>query len=151
AALGLRGLLKQALDNQDLGSAAELAARARLATPGDPWLAETLFMLLVKAGRFREAGDLVEDAARYKAMSRDVANRRRAQVLYELAAKSEVSGDPAGALTYAKQANAADPDFAPAAIRLARYYAAADKLRRADRILARAFAGRPDPELIRAA
>jgi HemY protein len=148
--LGLRGLLTQALERGDETRAIELAARARTVTPGDRGLVDTLFALLVKAGRLREAQDLLSDAVRRKALPAGEVARRRALVLNERAAQAAAEGDSRHAFDFAKQAVAADPGFSAAVLRLAGLHAAAGRRRRAAGVLEMAWSRQPAPGLAEA-
>lgn len=149
-ALGLRGLLKQALERNDDAAAIDLATRCRIITPADRWLAETLFELLVDAGRLREAQDLLTDALRKKALPRHEAASRRAGLMLQRAQQAVKSGDEKFAMDFARQALKADPALTDAAVCLARLYADAGKKRRADAVLKAAWTERPDAALARA-
>ncbi len=150
AAVGLRGLLDQALACGDADAAIDLAGRARVINPADSWLADILFAQLIKAGRLREAQDLTADAERRSAWPRGDALHRRALVLNERAARAAADGDSRNAATFAKQALAADPGLIPAALRLSEAQAAAGRTRRGAAVLEKAWASRPTPELARA-
>jgi HemY protein len=150
AALGLRGLLTQALERGDTDTAIELAERARLLGPSDTWLADTLFKLLVKADRLREAQELVADAAKRKAFAPAEATRRRALVLNERAARALAEDDQRTAIDLSTQALKADPGLTAAALRLAQLTAAANKQRRAATILEKAWTRQPAPALAQA-
>lgn len=148
---GLRGLLREALDQGDATAAIDLANRARKLAPADPSLADTLFGLLLRAGRLDEAEDLVDDAARRRAMTAAVAKRRGALISHERATRAASAGDANAALDHARRAVAADPTFAAAAATLARLYAAAGRDNRADSVLVEAWKRQPAPELLAAA
>ncbi len=148
--LGLRGLLEQALARHDDSAAIDLATRARAFSPDDGWLVETLFVLLLKRGRLREAHDLIADAGRNKALPATVLARHRALVLNERAARAEASGDRRDAVTLAGQAATSDPGLTAAALRLARLQATAGRPRRAAAVLEAAWARQPVPALARA-
>lgn len=150
AALGLRGLLRHALEQGDDAQAIDLATRARIASPDDRWLAETLFGLLIKRGQLREAQDLLNDAIRRKALPKDEAGHARALVLNERAARAVAEGDQRAALDFARQAVKADPGLTAAALRLAGLFTRTGKTRQAAGVIERAWARRPDPALARA-
>jgi HemY protein len=151
ASLGLRGLLDQAIKRGDDAAAISLATRARILTPGDAGLADTLLKLLIRQDRLSEALDLVADARRHKAFTVPEAARRRALLLNQRADKAAgEEGGEASAANYARQALAADPSLAPAACRLAAALVAGGKLRRAASVVEKAWAREPLPELARA-
>jgi len=150
-ALGLRGLLQEALGAHDSDKAIELAMRARRRSPGDRWLAETLFELLVHAGRAREAEALVEDARKKGAMNDETATRRRAVLAHMRANHAQSAGSLRDALDHARRAVKADPGFAVGAATLALHHIAAGQKRRAMRVLTEAWKRSPGPELMAAA
>ena len=147
ALMGWRGLLELALAEGKRDQALEMAQGARALAPTDPALADSLFTLLVEAGRLAEAQDLLADAGRRKAMSRERTARRRALVLNERARRAERDGDAKDAISFAKQALSADPALADATLRLARLQAAQDLPRQAATALEKAWKLDPLPEL----
>lgn len=149
-ALGLRGLLKLALDRGDETAAIDLAAQSRLVTPADRWLTDTLFDLLVRNDRLREAQDLLEDAVRKKALPREEAEVRKARLLQDRAGKAAAEGDERSAIDFARQALKIDPALTPATLCLARLYADAGKTRRAAAVLETAWTRHPDAALAQA-
>jgi HemY protein len=147
ALMGTRGLLELALAQGQRGQALELARECRKLAPGDGALAELLFTLLMETGQLAEAQDLLADAGKRKALSRDQTARRRALVLNERARRAERDGDSKDAIAYAKQALAADPALADAALRLARLQAAQDLARQAASVLEKSWKLEPLPEI----
>lgn len=150
AALGVRGLLDAALQDNDIAGATELAERARGLSPDDGWLAETLFGLLVRQGEWQRVEELLADAERRKSMTPEALIRRRALLLNQRAARAEDGGDTRGALISAAKAFAADPTVTAAAVRLANLYAADGRRRKAVTVLEKAWRAAPAPELVRA-
>jgi HemY protein len=144
-ALGLRGLLRQAIERRDTVAAVELAGRARMASPADPYPAEILFKLLLAQGRFREASELAREAGRSGAFTD--APRRRAIALRAQAEKASRDGDMRAARDLARRAAKLAPDFPPAAALLADFLAAAGHKRAAGKILARAWTRQPAQDL----
>jgi len=151
AALGLRGLLREALAAGDRDDAIELAERARRLNPDDPWLVETLFGLLVQAGRAKDAEALVEAAGRRRGMPPSLAQRRRAVLAHMRALEAQAAGQLRAALEHARRAVKSDPSFSVAAAALALQHGAAGEKRRALRVLADAWKRSPGPELVAAA
>jgi len=151
AALGLRGLLREAIANNDTDAAIDFASRARRLSPADPWLAETLFGLLVHAGRPKEAEALVDDAQKRGAMTPALANRRRAVLAHVRAKEAHGLGHLRDALDHARRAVRNDPRFAVGAAALALHHIASDQRRRAVKVLTEAWKHSPGPELMAAA
>jgi HemY protein len=150
AALGLRGLLKLALDSGDDAAAIDLATRSRVITPSDRWLTDCLYDLLLRSGRLREAQDLLDDAVRKKALPRDEAFSRKARLLQDRASRAVSEGDLPSAIDFARLALKADPGLTAASLCLARAYSDSGKSRRAASVLEAAWAQRPDPVLAQA-
>ena len=147
ALMGARGLLELALARGKRDEALALAREARALAPGDGPLAELLFTLLMETGQLAEAQELLADAGKRKALSREVTARKRALVLNERARRAERDSDARDAVTYAKQALSADPSLADAALRLARLQTAQDLLRQAATVLEKSWKIDPLPEI----
>lgn len=147
ALMGTRGLLELALAQGQRDQALVLAAEARRLAPSDGALAELLFTLLLENGQLAEAQDLLADAGKRRALSRDAVARRRALVLNERAWRAERDSDATDAIAYAKQALSADPSLADAALRLARLQSAQDLARQAATVLEKSWKIEPLPEI----
>ncbi len=150
AALGLRGLLKQALDRGDDIAAADLAGRARLISPGDGWLLELQYRLAVKAARWPEAQALIAEAKRHKAISPQEAKRRTALMLTARAEAAAADGLWTEVQSLGKRAVAADKGLTAAALLLARAYGQLQRPRAAAAVLEQAWSHSPAPALAEA-
>lgn len=132
AFLGLRGLLRQALDAGDLVLAADIARRAELAHPGSAWLRAERARLALQTGAWAEALALAGPEA------------PRAVIAI---AAAEATADPMGALRLAREAFTADPAFAPAALAYASRLRRAGQERKAAQTVERAWTLAPHPDL----
>ena len=132
AFLGLRGLLRQALDARDWTLAADLARRAELAHPGAAWLRTERARLALRTGSWAEALALSGPEAPRAVMA---------------TAAAEAATDPIQALRLAKDAFAADPKLAPAALAYATKLRAGREARKAEKVIEKAWAAAPHPEL----
>ena len=132
AFLGLRGLLRQALDAQDYTLAADVARRAELAHPGASWLRSERARLALRTGSWAEALALSGPDAPRAVMA---------------TAAAEAATDPIQALRMAKDAFAADPKLAPAALAYASRLRAGRESRKADNVIEKAWAAAPHPDL----
>ena len=130
--LGLRGLLRQAIQRGDWPAAQRLAREAEAAQPGAAWLREERETLALRTRDSREALAVAPPGA--------------AQAGLALAAAGQ-EPDLARAADYEKQAFRADPGFAPAALAHAARLRAAGSARRARAVLEEAWAARPHPDL----
>ena len=150
AFLGLRGLLNQALRDGDLETAMTLARRAHKLRPRTPWVARTLADLQVQAGLWDDAVRTLRSAARHKAIASAESRRKQAAALYGQSLEAEAQGRPAEALALMRRAYKLAPGLGPVAARLAAMLAAAGEERRAGKILQKAWARGPHPDLARA-
>jgi HemY protein len=130
--LGLRGLLRQAMQRQDWAAAQRLAQEAEAAQPGAAWLREERQVLALRMRDWREALALAAPDAPRAALA--------------LAASLQEE-DPARAAEFEKQAFAADAAFAPGAIAHAKRLAAAGGARRARSVLEQSWMAAPHPDL----
>jgi HemY protein len=130
--LGLRGLLRQAMQRQDWDAALALARDAEAAQPGAAWLREERAQLAVRTGNWREALALAAPEA------------PRAGLALAAAAQEP---DPARALELERQAFEADPGFAPATLAYALRLRENGSPRRARAVLEQGWQAGPHPDL----
>jgi HemY protein len=130
--LGLRGLLRQAIDRGDWPQALMIANQAEAVRPGTAWLRQQRAELALQTENWAEALDLIGLDARRSAY-------------YIAAANAEP--DPGRALGYAKQAWKEDPTFPPAVLAYVGRLRAAGKERRARACVAEAWRRSPHPDL----
>ncbi len=145
--LGLRGLILQALREGDDERALDYAQRAYPLQPAAPWLLDTLVSLHSKAGRWRAAQKLVEEAQRRKRLPADVGRRQQAALLTERARTALNNGALADAFEQVRRAHDLDPALPPAAELLARLVADDGRVRRARKVLERTWRVAPHPAL----
>jgi HemY protein len=130
--LGLRGLLRQAMQRQDWAAAQRLAKEAEAAQPGAAWLREERQVLALRMQDWREAFALAAPDGPRAALA--------------LAASLQEE-DPARAAEFEKQAFAADAAFAPAALAHAKRLGDAGGGRRARGVLEQAWLAAPHPDI----
>ncbi|MEN9498700.1 MAG: hypothetical protein RIS83_519 [Pseudomonadota bacterium] len=130
--LGLRGLLRQAMQREDWPEAKRLAREAEAAQPGAAWLREERRLLAERTQDWREALALCPP------------DGPRAALALAAAAQEE---DAARAAELEKRAVAADAKFAPAAIAHAARLEAAGSHRRARGVLEAAWLAAPHPDI----
>ncbi len=119
-ALGLKGLLGQAVQRGDHAAALEYARRAWSSSVPGEGLAATLFDLQARAGQWGEAEMTLAEAKKRGAMTADELRRRQALVFNERAGLAEAAGDAAEGAGLAMKAHAADPTLVAAACRAAK-------------------------------
>ena len=132
AFLGLRGLLRQAIEREDWAEATALARQAEAVEPGAAWLRRERFRLAVRAGEWSDALALADADAPKAALA---------------AAAAEAESDAGRALRLAKQAWKADPSLSPAALAYATRLRAAGRERRALVVIRHSWAIAPHPDL----
>ncbi len=132
--LGLRGLLRLAVDRQDWDRATAVAAEAEKVHPGAAWLREERRLVAQQTGQWQEALRLSGP------------DTKAALAL----AAAEHETDPKAALAFAQTAWEAEPTLAPAAIAYARRLREAGRDRQAHDVLRHAWSARPHPDLAEA-
>lgn len=132
--LGLRGLLRLAVEREDWERAAAIAASAEKAHPGARWLADERRHMAQQTGQWAEALRLSPPEG-------------RAAMAIEA---SRQDGDPKASLALAKQAFDAEPGLPAAAILYAEKLRENGRDRQADDALRQAWVANPQPELAQA-
>jgi HemY protein len=145
--LGLRGLILQALRDGDDERALDYAQRAYPLQPSAPWLLDTLISLHSKAGQWRAAQKIVEEAQRRKRVPAEVGRRQQAALLTERAQSAMSRGSLSDAFEQIRRAHDLDPALPPAAELMARLVADDGRVRRARKVLEHAWRVAPHPAL----
>ncbi len=130
--LGLRGLLRQAVDRRDWSEALVISKQAEATHPGAAWLRQQRAELALQTENWAEALELV-------------GSDPRRPVYYIAAADAEP--DTARALGFAKQAWKQDPTFPPAALAYAARLRATGREKRAKLCVFEAWKRAPHPDL----
>jgi HemY protein len=130
--LGLRGLLRQAVDRRDWPEALAIAKRAEAAHPGTIWLRHQRVELALQTENWAEALELIGPDP-------------RRSTYYVAAADSET--DPSRAFSFARLAWKQDPVFPPAVLAYANRLRATGREKRAQSCIAEAWKHAPHPEL----
>jgi HemY protein len=131
--LGLRGLLRQAIDRHDWNKADAIAREAELAHPGTIWLRQQRAELALHTENWAEAAELSGlDGPRASC----------------LVAAADSEADPVRATRLAKQAWKEDGAFTPAVLSYARRLRSSGHERRAQAVVAEAWKRAPHPELV---
>jgi HemY protein len=149
-ALGVRGLLAQAIKTGDRAEALELARRAVRASPNADWAVKALFDLLTKEQQWTEALPLVDRLESLLLIDQTTGVRYRA-VLNTLMARERLDArDAAAARSLARRAFRGMPSFAPGALAATTTAQALGHSREARRVLEQAWQVAPHPELAKA-
>jgi HemY protein len=145
--LGLRGLIVQALKEDDQAGALALTRRAYALRPATPWVLETLIDLHSKAGDWRETQKFLIEARHGNIVTSTEAAVQEAALLAERARTSAAAGREEEAYEQARRAHDLDPALAPATLLLARGVAAAGRVRRARKLVEAGWRAGPHPAL----
>jgi HemY protein len=132
AFLGLRGLLRLAIERDDFVRAADLARRAEAAHPGAAWIRQERTQLALRTGAWADALQLTQEEAPKAGFG---------------AAAAESEADAAHAHKLAKAAFKRDPGLAAAAIAYARRLRDANREKAAQDILRKNWAIAPNPHV----
>ena len=145
--VGVQGLVAQRLRAGDRETARALAEKALAIQPGHAPTQDLLLDLQTRAADWGAARRTLAEQARAGRLPKDVFRRRDAVLaLQQAAALGE--GEAAGDLMI--EANDLSPELVPAAVRAAMVKARRGKPAQAARIVKRAWAAQPHPELAQA-
>jgi HemY protein len=132
AFLGLRGLLRQAIDRGDWTEAMALARKAEAVQPGAAWLRRERARLAVRAGEWSDALALADADAPKAALA---------------TAAAEATADEGQMLRLARQAWQEDPSLAPAALAYGKQLRKAGRETRALTVIRHTWSIAPHPDL----
>jgi HemY protein len=147
--LGLHGLFVEAQRRADPVAALAFAEEAARSDPALSWAAEAVIEFHCRAGDWAGAIEALQRQIDAKAISKAAGKRRRAVLLTAQALALEES-DSARAREIATEAAKLAPDLVPAVALSGRLEAAGGSVRRASRMIEKAFAANPHPELAEA-
>jgi HemY protein len=132
AFLGLRGLLRQAIERADWTAAMALAQQAEAVQPGAAWLRRERARLAVRAGEWSDALALADADAPKAALA---------------TAAAQATTDAAQGLRLARRAWQEDPSLAPATLAYAKRLRADGREARALTVIRHSWSIAPQPEL----
>ncbi len=132
AFLGLRGLLRQAIEREEWPEAAALARQAEAVQPGAAWLRRERARLAVRAGDWSDALALADADAPKAALA---------------AAAADAEPDATRALRLANQAWKDDPSLSPATLAYASRLRSAGREKRALAAIRHSWSIAPQPDL----
>ncbi len=145
--VGLRGVMRQKLDEGDTETALKLARKAFTLKPGHTETQDILLRLQADQDDWAGARRTLLEKKRHGALPRDVFYRRDGILTLQQAMHMQAEGDSAGAHAAALEAHRLAPDLVPAAVMAARAQIADGNARKATNIIKKAWATQPHPEL----
>ncbi len=144
--LGLRGLYLEARRRNDLAAARGVAEEASKSDQSILWASEALLEFQSLNGEWDEALATIEREASARTIDKVTAKRRRAVLLTAQALMIE-HNDAEKALVLAREAAKLAPSLVPAAALAGRLEAKDGSLKRGQRVIEKAWAVAPHPEL----
>ncbi len=145
--VGIRGIMKQKLEDGDTETALKLAERAFALKPKHVDTQDTLLQLQAQKEDWTGARDTLKAKARQGQLPRDVHKRRDAVLALGQAKGILDEGSDVAAREKAIEANKLSPDLVPAAVLAARGYIAQGSQRNAARVLKKTWSTRPHPDI----
>lgn len=145
--VGVRGLMRQKLDEGDTVTALKLAQKAYALKPRNADVQDTLLQLQTREGDWKGARAVLKDKRKQGLLPQDVHIRRDAVLALKEASDVLAEGNSISAREAAISANRASPDLIPAAVLAARSYIAQNDLRNATRVLQKTWSVRPHPSI----
>lgn len=145
--VGIRGLMRQKIDEGDTATALLLAQKAYALKPKHRELQDTLLDLEMREHDWKGARQLLKDKRRQGDLPKDVHIRRDALLALQEASEVLAHGNSISAREAAISANKASPDLIPAAVLAARSYVAQKDFRNASRVLEKTWSVRPHPDI----
>lgn len=145
--VGVRGLMLQKLEAGDTDTALKLAEKAFALKPKHEGTQDALLKLQAGAHEWSAARKTLGAKLKYASLPRDVHKRRDAVLALGEAKDILDDAKPVDARVAAIEANRLSPDLIPAAVMAADGYVADGKPKNATRILKKAWAAQPHPDL----
>lgn len=145
--VGIRGIMKQKLEAGDTETALKLAEKAFALKPRHVETGDILLALQASQNDWRGARKTLETKIKTGALPKDVGRRRDAVLALQEAKEVFAEGNSIRAREAAIEANKLSPDLIPAAVLAAQSYVDQGNKRYAARLLAKAWAVKPHPDL----
>lgn len=145
--VGIRGIMKQKLEDGDTDVAMQLAERAFALKPKHTETGDLLLRLQAENEDWKGARKTLAEKKRQGVLPRDVHRRRDAVLALSQARDVFRDGSAIEAREAAIMANKQSPDLIPAAVMAAQAYITSGKERLATRVLKKAWEAQPHPDL----
>ena len=145
--VGIRGILKQRLEDGETEVALKLAEKAFLIKPKHEETQDILLSLQARSQDWEGARKTLNAKLKHGGLPRDVHKRRDAVLALSQARGILKDGETIEAREAAIESNRLSPDLVPAAAMAARSYIEQDKHKYALRVIKKAWAAQPHPDL----
>lgn len=147
AFLGLRGLMTQAVKENDQAKALQLAEQAFALRPDTSWVLDELLKLQTQSENWDAALETIDKAIKNRSFTREEGQKQKSQILHQLARKARDNGDLNFAINQIKKSVKLYPTYSPAITTYARLLQQTGKLRRGEKILEDAWRNIPDANI----
>lgn len=144
---GLYGLLRQKLAEGDIDTALRIAEEAFALKPRHEPTLNTLFTLQSRRHEWEKARETLKAELKAGILPRDIHRRRDAVLALAEAREKAAAGDMKAADRLALEANRLSPDLVPAAVMAADALKRAGSLRKASKVLRKAWEVQPHPDI----
>ncbi|HEY0214521.1 MAG TPA: heme biosynthesis HemY N-terminal domain-containing protein [Paenirhodobacter sp.] len=145
--VGVRGLMRQKLDEGDTATALKLAQKAYALKPSHVEVQDVLLKLQAEKGDWKGAREVLNTKRWQGLLPKDVHKRRDAVLALQEAKGVFEEGATIEAREAAIAANKASPDLISAAVLAAQTYIAEGKPKPATRVIFKAWEAQPHPDL----
>lgn len=145
--VGVHGIMKQKLAEGDTDTALKLAKKAITLRPSHKPSLSTLFDLQIEKKEWAGAQKTIAATVKANGLPKDVARRREAVVVFSNARQLLDAGDIELGKEAALSANKLSPGLVPAVVLAAEMHMLANDKRAAAKVLKRAWAVNPHPDL----
>lgn len=147
--LGIRGLLKAAMDKGNERLALEYVQQAAKLHPNQIWVIQTLYHLQIQNKMWDEVLKTAKQARKYKALEEEKIASDEIAIYLMRYDHFMAHDDETQALDNLKKAHKLNNDFTPTIIRYAEYFIKQGKKKKAANFIKKAWETNPHPDLAR--
>ena len=145
--LGIRGLLKSAMDQGNDRLALEYANQAAKLHPNQIWIIQTLYHLQIENKLWDDVLQTAKKAKKYNALEVEKITSDEAAIYLMRFDRAFDKNDFAAAEKFLKQAQKIDKEFLPVVLRACKLYLALGKNKKVSALVKDAWAKKPHPDL----
>ncbi|HPD83769.1 MAG TPA: heme biosynthesis HemY N-terminal domain-containing protein [Alphaproteobacteria bacterium] len=149
AFLGVRGLMKAAIDKGDYARALDFAKQAEKEHPKKSWIVNNVYFLEIKNQKWEDALRTNHKIMKIKSLSEEKVQSDRVAIHLLQSKKMKKAGEIKNARRELETAYKLDPCFVPAAVRMADDFITRKNLKKAAQVVEKAWRQTPHPELAR--
>ncbi|MEM6812027.1 MAG: heme biosynthesis HemY N-terminal domain-containing protein [Pseudomonadota bacterium] len=147
AFLGIRGLLKAAMDKENYLLALDYAEQAYKLHPKQPWIIQTLYYLQIKNQLWDAAIETGKKAVKHQALEEEKVISDRIAIYLLKYDEHTKQSEEAEALKNIKKAYTLNPNFSPTILRYVDYYRSHNKEKKSVSLIKKAWQSNPHPDL----